>query len=115
MKRLGTTLGLDNLIRATGGASGIMLFLWTPSHEAQEDGIIVSVYAVMKVDAGPGPVVMVDPKGALFNGQPSWELRAQFEWAIFSFYGAGWDVFAKPGIAAHPRALILEQNAMSQK
>jgi hypothetical protein len=84
--------GFGNFIHAIGGECGIALTL-TPDQVTREDGaIITSVYAAMKVDAGPGPVIFVDPKGALFNGKPSWELRRQYQWAIFVWDGAVWNV-----------------------
>jgi len=74
--------GFDNVIRATGGSTLSL---------AQNRSTLA-----MKVDAGSGPVVFVDPKGALFNGRSSWKLRAQWEWAIFLWDAdAGvWDVLA---------------------
>jgi hypothetical protein len=48
----------------------------------------------IKVDAGEGVAAFKDLSGALFNGQPGWELRRQYEWAIFIWDGAAWDVFS---------------------
>jgi len=96
MKRFWSPFGLDNLILATGGACGITLTL-TPSYVEREDGAtITSVYAAMKVDQGAGVVVFVDPKGALFNGQASWRLAHQHEFAIFIWDGSGWHVCTMP-------------------
>jgi hypothetical protein len=94
MQRRRSTFGFDNMIQAIGGADGIVLTL-TPDQATREDGVIItSVYSAMKVDSGPGPVVLVDPKGALLNGQPEWKLRHQYEWALFVWDGAAgvWDV-----------------------
>jgi hypothetical protein len=94
MKRFQATFGLNNLLRAVGGADGITVTL-TPHCAVREDGALVtSVYAAAKVDAGPGAVVFVDPKGALFNGHASWRLDRQHQWAVFVFNGSDWDVFA---------------------
>jgi len=92
-------LGLDNLILARGGDDGITLTL-TPGQAVQGESLITG-YAAMKVDAGKGAVVFVDPKGALFNGQPSWELARQWEWATFLWDGDGWNVLAN-----RPRRLV---------
>jgi hypothetical protein len=97
MQRGRSAFGFDNMIHAIGGdADGIVLTL-TPEQVTREDGVIMtSVYSAMKVDSGPGPVVLVDPKGALLNGQPKWELRRQYEWAILVWDGVAgaWDVLA---------------------
>lgn len=96
MKRFRSAFGLNNLLRAVGGSDGITITLM-PHCVAREDGtIITSVYAAVKSDAGPGAVVFVDPKGALFNGHANWRLDRQHDWAIFAFNGDSWDVFANP-------------------
>jgi hypothetical protein len=74
--------GSDKLIQATGGSTLSL---------ARNRSTLA-----MKVDAGSGPAVFVDPGGALFNGLTSWKLEEQWEWAVFLWDadGGAWDVFA---------------------
>jgi hypothetical protein len=86
--------GID-LIKATGGAGGITLTLTagiTPTGNPAAPDFLYQVYYARRDDAGAGAVVFVDSKGALFNGQASWELLDQYQWAIFIWDGTGWNV-----------------------
>jgi hypothetical protein len=89
-------VGVD-VIRGTGGAGGITLTLTPASYVVQASGAVTITvyqsYQAMKVDAGVGPVTFVDPNGALFNGQSSWDLVDQYQWATFAWNGTGWEVF----------------------
>jgi hypothetical protein len=91
--------GAIEVIRAAGGASGITLTVTPPSYTVQEpSGITVAVYetfTAIRTDDGDGtnPVKFVDSTGALFNGDTSWNLINQNQWAIFCWTGTGWDVF----------------------
>jgi len=82
-------------IKATGGAAGIVLTL-TPAIFATGDPTsptyLYQTYFATKDDAAAGLVSFVDPNGALFNGQPSWDLVNQYQWAIFVWDGIGWHV-----------------------
>jgi hypothetical protein len=85
-----------DLIRATGGAAGIVLTLTPaiyPTNSPQGPLQLYQVYHALKVDAGVGAVSFVDPNGATFNGQSSYELVDQYQWAIFMWTGTVWDVF----------------------
>ena len=44
-------------------------------------------------NVGSGVVTFTDLNGALFEGQPSYELTQQGQWAIFIWNGTDWDVF----------------------
>ena len=71
MQRHRSAFAFENLIHAIGGVEGIVLTL-TRDQMTREDGAVVTtVYSAIKADAGSGPVVFVDPKGALFNGSPA--------------------------------------------
>jgi hypothetical protein len=90
--------GSDNLTRATGGSTFSL---------ARDRSMLA-----MKVDAGPGPVVVVDPGGALFNGRSSWKLVEQWEWALFLWDAdAGvWDVLAnRASMLSNSKAASSEQ------
>lgn len=82
-------------IKATGGALGITLTL-TPAIYATGDPTsptyLYQTYYAMKDDAAAGIVSFVDPNGAVFNGQPSYDLVNQYQWAIFVWDGIGWHV-----------------------
>ena len=86
-------------IRATGGSGGIILTLTGGVFLAQTPGGTVAVnqrYEAMKIDAAAGAVEFIDAGGALFNGQPSYTLNNQWQWAIFTWVVTGgvgsWDV-----------------------
>lgn len=84
-----------DLIRATGGASGIILTLTQaiyPTNSPQGPLQLYQVFHAMKVDAGVGVVSFIDALGALFNGQSSYDLANQYQWAIFMWNGVSWDV-----------------------
>jgi hypothetical protein len=49
----------------------------------------------VKVDAA-GVAAFKADAGALFNGQPVWELKRQYEWAIFLWDGTAWNVLSAP-------------------
>jgi hypothetical protein len=90
--------GSDNMIRATGGSTLSL---------ARNRSTLA-----MKVDAGSGPAVFVDPEGALFNGRNSWKLIEQWEWAIFLWDAdAGvWDVLAnRASMLSNSKAASSEQ------
>ena len=82
-------------IKATGGAGGIIITL-TPGIDFTGDPtnptVLYQVYYVRKDDAAAGAITIVDPNNALFNGQASWVLNNQYQWAICIWTGAGWDV-----------------------
>jgi hypothetical protein len=91
----GVVLPSTDLIRATGGASGIVLTLTRaiyPTNSPQGPLMLYQVYYAIKVDAGVGVVQLVDPSGALFNGQPSYDLVDQWQYAIVMWNGTTWDV-----------------------
>ena len=85
------------VIRAAGGAGGITLTLTPPAYGAQQPGgVFVAVYQTyyaIKTDLTAGVVTFVDSTSALFNGQSSYELLNQGQWAIFCWTGTSWDVF----------------------
>jgi hypothetical protein len=90
----GVVLPSVDLIRATGGASGIALSLTEaiyPTNSPQGPLFLYQVYYAMKVDAGVGVITFSDG-GALFNGQSSYVLNNQWQWAIFMWNGTSWDV-----------------------
>jgi hypothetical protein len=85
-------------IRATGGGSGITLTLTGGVFLAQTPAGTVAVnqrYEAMKIDAGAA-VEFVDSAGALINGEASYTMNRQWQWAIFTWVvtdGVGsWDV-----------------------
>jgi hypothetical protein len=84
-----------DFIAATGGAGGITLTLTPVIYPTGSPGsprMLLSVYYAIKSDAAAGVVIFIDPNGALFNGQSSYELTDQYQWAIFCWNGVGWDV-----------------------
>jgi hypothetical protein len=86
-----------DLIRATGGTSGITLTLTPqiyPTNSPQGPLALYQVYHAIKIDAGVGAVTFVDPNGALLNGYAYWELIDQWQWAIFMWNGTSWDVIS---------------------
>jgi hypothetical protein len=88
-------------IRATGGSGGIALVLTSSSQVivgASGTFTVNQVYFAKKIDSGAGAVVFTDLNGALFEGQSSYSLTQQGQWAIFLWNGTGWDVFG--GMAA---------------
>jgi hypothetical protein len=89
--------GSDNLIRAHGGSTLSL---------ARNRSTLA-----MKVDAGSGPAVFVDPGGALFNGRSSWKLIDQWEWAIFLWDAdvGAWDVLANRASMLNSKAASSEQ------
>ena len=86
------------VIRAAGGAGGIVLTLTPPAYVVQQPGsVTVAVYQTyyaVRTDSGDGtnPVTFVDSTGALFNGRVSWSLINQYQCGIFCWNGTGWDV-----------------------
>jgi hypothetical protein len=90
----GVVLPITDLIRGTGGAGGIVLTLTRaiyPTNNPAGPLFLGQVYYAMKVDPGVGVVQFVDPSGALFNGQPSYDLVDQWQYAIFMWNGTTWD------------------------
>jgi hypothetical protein len=91
----GVVLPSVDVIRATGGAGGITLTL-SPAiystNSPQGPLFLCQVYYALKIDAGVGIITFVDPNGALFNGQSSYILINQWQWAIFMWNGTTWDV-----------------------
>jgi len=84
-----------DFIKATGGAAGIALTLTPMIYPTGSPGsptFLYSVYYAMKDDAAAGAVSFIDPNGAMFNGQSSYELTDQYQWAIFCWDGIGWHV-----------------------
>jgi hypothetical protein len=82
-------------IKATGGAGGITLTLTpgaTPTGDPTNPRWLYEVYYAMKDDAAAGIVSLIDPNGALFNGQPWYDLTNQYQWAIATWDGIGWHV-----------------------
>jgi len=73
-------------IRASGGAAGIQLQL-TPAtvnvNGASGQTQVNQAYFAKKVDAGAGAVSFVSLNGELIEGQASYELTQQGQWAIF--------------------------------
>jgi hypothetical protein len=95
----GVVLPSTDLIRATGGAGGIVLTLTRavyPTNNPAGPTFLGQAYYAIRVDAGievgNGLVQIVDPGGALFNGYPSWDLENRWQWAIFMWNGTTWDV-----------------------
>ncbi len=86
-----------DVIRAAGGAGGITLTLTPKTYVLQEPGgVTIAVYETfrdIKTDAAAGVVTFVDPNGALFNGDSSYDLVDQWQFAIFQWNGTGYDVF----------------------
>lgn len=90
----GVVLPSVNMIRATGGSSGIVLTLTRaiyPTNSPQGPLMLYQVYYAMKVDAGVGIIQFIDASGALFNGQSSYDLVNQWQYAIFMWNGTTWD------------------------
>jgi hypothetical protein len=88
-------LDSTDVIKATGGAGGITLTLTPaidPTGDPTNPTYLYQVYYAKKDDAAAGAITFVDPNNALFNGQPSWQLTNQHQWAIFIWNGVGWDV-----------------------
>ena len=84
-----------DFIKAAGGSGGITLMLTRgvyPTGSPASPTFLYQTYYARRDDAGAGAVVFVDSNGALFNGQASWELLDQYEWAIFIWDGTGWNV-----------------------
>jgi len=95
----GVVLPSVDLIRATGGASGIALTLTRaiyPTNSPQGPLNLYQVYHAIRIDqgieGGNGLVTFSDPGGALFNGGSDWVLENQWQWAIFMWNGTSWDV-----------------------
>jgi len=89
----GAVLASTDFIKAIGGSGGIVLTLTGrtyPTGSPAAPVFINTVYHASKSDAGAGVVVFVDSSGALFNGQSSWVLNNQYQWAIFVWDGVGW-------------------------
>src|SRR5579864_6811075 len=87
--------GWVDFIKATGGAGGITLTLTpssTPTGDPTNPRVLYQTYYAMKYDAAAGAITFIDPNSALFNGQPSWVLNNQYQWAIFIWDGVGWHV-----------------------
>ena len=84
-----------DFIKGTGGAGGIVLTL-TPAIYTTGDPTsptyLYQTYWAMKDDVAAGTVTFVDPNGALFNGQASYVMNNQYQWAIFIWDGIGWHV-----------------------
>jgi len=86
-----------DFIKAIGGSGGITLTLTrgvypTATGSPSFPTFLYQVYYARRDDAGAGAATFIDPNGALFNGQASWELTDQYEWAIFIWDGTGWNV-----------------------
>jgi hypothetical protein len=84
-----------DFIKATGGVAGIQLTLTSAIYQTGNPAsptLLYQTYYAMKDDAGVGAVSFVDPNGALFNGQSSYELTDQYQWAIMVWDGIGWHV-----------------------
>lgn len=102
MQRHRSAFGFENLIHAIGGVDGIVLTLSRDQVTREDGAVVTTVYSAVKADAGPGPVVFVDPNGALFNGRPSWDLTQQYQGATFFWDGEGWNVLAFPNPLRRP-------------
>jgi hypothetical protein len=84
-----------DFIEATGGVGGIMLTLTPgaiPTGDPTNPRVLYQIYQAAKEDAAAGIITFVDPNGALFNGQSSYVLNNQYQWAIFQWNGVGWRV-----------------------
>lgn len=92
----GTVPASVDYIRATGGSGGIALVL-TPASQAFSGPsgtyTVGQVYSAKKIDSGAGAVTFTSLGGELFEGQASYVLTQQGQWAIFIWNGSGWDVF----------------------
>jgi hypothetical protein len=91
----GAVLPSTDFIKAIGGASGIVLTLTGkiyPCASPASPVFVNTVFHAVRTDAGAGVVSFVDFNGALFNGQASWVLLNQYQWAIFVWDGVGWTV-----------------------
>jgi hypothetical protein len=87
--------GWVDWIKATGGAGGITLTLTpgsTPTGDPTNPRWLYETYFAMKDDVAAGAITFVDPNGALFNGQSSYVMNNQFQWAIFQWDGISWHV-----------------------
>jgi hypothetical protein len=92
----GIVLPSVDLIRAIGGTAGIVLTLTPKIYLTGSPAAPTSLYQVyhaIKADSGLGLVSFVDPNGALFNGQPSYELLDQWQWVVMAWTGNSWDCF----------------------
>jgi hypothetical protein len=92
----GIVLPSVDLIRAIGGSLGIVLTLTPMIYNTGSPGKPVRLYQVyygIKIDAGAGMVSFLDPNGALFNGQPGYDLIDQWQSVIMGWTGSSWDCF----------------------
>jgi hypothetical protein len=92
----GIVLPSVDLIRAIGGSSGIVLSLTEMIYQVGDPTKptqLYQVYHAMKTDAGLGVVTFDDASGALFNGQPAYDLENQWQWVIMAWNGVSWDCF----------------------
>jgi hypothetical protein len=84
-----------DFVKATGGAGGITLTLTPaiyPTGNPTNPVFLYQTYYAMKDDVAAGVITFVDPNGAMFNGQSSYVLNNQYQWAIFVWDGIGWHV-----------------------
>jgi hypothetical protein len=93
----GTIPTTVDYIRATGISGSISLALTSASQVITGPSgsfTVNQVYFAKKVDSSTGLITFTDSNGALFeNGESSYVLSQQGQWAIFFWNGTTWDVF----------------------